>query len=97
FDCVIPTREGRHGRLFMWRKKELTGKFYRAINITNQKWRADHTPINPNSDQPLLRHYTKAYLHHLFKTEEPLALRLSTLNNVEFYLELMCRIRQEIK
>lgn len=96
FDCVIPTREGRHGRLFLWRNSSLQGKFYETINITNQKFREDFSPINKNSSLPLLREYSKAYLYHLFKTNEMLGLHLATLNNLEFYLTLMRRIRQGI-
>jgi len=97
FDCVIPTREGRHGRLFMRINDRLSGQFYRAVNITNQKFSTDHTPINAKSSSSLLRHYTKAYLHHLFKIDESLAWRLATLHNLEFYLNLMRDIRQGIK
>jgi len=95
FDCVIPTREARHGKLYLWagqpdiRKK----KFYQSINITNAKFAKDFSPINNTT----LKNYSKAYLHHLFKSQEPLALRLATINNLEFYLELMKEIRQAIK
>lgn len=112
FDCVIPTREARHGRLYAWHprviairplaEKQSRGifvdkRFYTAINIRNSKFTSDFSPINANSKIPELREYSKAYLRHLFKIEEPLAMRLATLNNVEFYLDLMQRIRQEIK
>ena len=88
FDCVIPTREARHGKLYMGNK---------TINITNAKFTRDFSPINKTSKLPELKQYTKAYLHHLFKTQEPLALRLATLNNLEFYLELMAKLRAGIK
>jgi queuine tRNA-ribosyltransferase len=99
FDCVIPTREGRHGRLFQFVKnKNLSSKkFYQTINITNSKFATSNLPINPTSKNPSLRNYTLGYLNYLFKINEPLGLRLATLNNVEFYLELMNRIRNEIK
>ena len=113
FDCVIPTREARHGRLYCFPSlprrglrggwptvgqflpglslgKE--GKFYTTINITNARFRSDKTPINNTN----LKQYSRAYLHHLFKTKEPLAMRLATLNNLEFYLTLMVEIRQAI-
>ncbi len=96
FDCVIPTREARHGRLYLWSSKnyKLTAKsFYHTINITNAKYRTDLSPIN----QTNLKQYSKAYLHHLFKTNEPLGMRLATLNNLNFYLSLMSGIRQAIK
>jgi queuine tRNA-ribosyltransferase len=93
FDCVIPTREARHGRLYI-RKKAGFGKgFYEAINITNSKFANNKQPIN-NSN---LKDYSLSYLHHLFKTQEPLALRLATLNNLKFYLDLMSDIRKAIK
>jgi len=102
FDCVIPTREARHGRLYLWqenKKKQPTTynlqptNFYHTINITNAKYRTDLSPINDTN----LKQYSKAYLHHLFKTNEPLGMRLATLNNLEFYLTLMQQIRDSIK
>jgi queuine tRNA-ribosyltransferase len=97
FDCVIPTREARHGRLYLWKKDNLQGKFYETINIFNAKFARDLKPINKNSQIKELREYNFAYLHHLFKTQEPLAIRLATLNNIEFYLTLMKKIRQAIE
>ncbi|MFA6428138.1 MAG: tRNA guanosine(34) transglycosylase Tgt [Candidatus Buchananbacteria bacterium] len=93
FDCVIPTREARHGRLYLWRKSALGKGFYQTINITNAKFANNFKPIN----QTTLKKYSLAYLHHLFKTKEPLAMRLATVNNLDFYLTLMAKIRQEIK
>lgn len=96
FDCVIPTREARHGRLYLMKKgKGLTGKgsFYETINITNAKYKTDLSSVNNTN----LKQYSKAYLHHLFKTNEPLGMRLATLNNLEFYLSLMIEIRKNIK
>ena len=68
-------------------------KFYHTINITNAKFTKDLSPINNTN----LKQYSKAYLHHLFKTNEPLGMRLATLNNLEFYLTLMRQIRNAIK
>ncbi len=98
FDCVIPTREGRHGRLFLRNKNiNLQDKnFYRAIQIANNEFSANFSPINPDSNLPELKKYTLAYLHHLFKTGEPLAQRLATLNNLEIYLNLIKEIREAI-
>ncbi len=111
FDCVIPTREARHGRLYLWTNTHgrgvsvspsrsgkdarpiLRGKFYQTINITNAKFAKDLKPIN----QTNLKQYSKAYLHHLFKTSEPLGMRLATLSNLNFYLTLMSELRQAIK
>jgi len=98
FDCVIPTREARHGRLYQWRVQDVLKKnFYHTINIANAKWQTDFTPINKDSKLPELKTYTRAYLYHLYKIQEPLAQRLATLNNVEFYLRLMDVIRRSIK
>ena len=123
FDCVIPTREGRHGRLFtspltplLNRRGEhrirvnklpsylggvgggINGKkFYDTINITRAKFVKDFSLINPESKLPELRGYSKAYLHYLFKIKEPLGQRLASLNNLEFYFNLMDKIRYSIK
>ncbi|MBN1779232.1 MAG: tRNA guanosine(34) transglycosylase Tgt [Candidatus Buchananbacteria bacterium] len=96
FDCVIPTREARHGRLYIWKSQISNLKsqvFYRTININNAKFAKDLSSIN-NSN---LKSYSKAYLHHLFKTNETLGMRLATLNNLNFYLTLMAEIRNNIK
>ncbi len=97
FDCVIPTREARHGRLYYWRRTNLRGKFYQTINIGRAKFKYDKEPINKDSIFQELVTYSRAYLHHLFRTSEPLALRLATLHNLEFYLRLMARIRKQIR
>lgn len=93
FDCVIPTREARHGKLYLRTKKSLKNNFYKTININNSKFKNDKSSINNTN----IKEYSKSYLHHLFKTNEPLGLRLATLNNLEFYLTLMKDIRKEIK
>lgn len=98
FDCVIPTREGRHGRLFKWKNKDLKSKnFHDTFNITNSKFINDQTPIKADSKIFELKNFSKSYLNYLFKINEPLALRLATLNNLEFYLELMAEIRSSIR
>jgi queuine tRNA-ribosyltransferase len=96
FDCVIPTREGRHGRLFCSTGAPLspTGAFYKAINIQNEKFREDFTPVDPACDCPLCTRYTKSYLRHLFSVGEPLGARLASLHNLRFYLSLMERLRR---
>lgn len=109
FDCVIPTREGRHGRLFVWTKhtdkkiKELlhtkriaSANFYETVTITNTKYAKDKTPINAGSKVAELKNMSRAYLNYLFKINEPLAKRLATLNNLEFYLRLMEVIKKQI-
>lgn len=93
FDCVIPSREARHGRLYLQVKSGFGRGFYETINITNAKYKNDFSPINKST----LKSYSKAYLHHLFKTGEPLGMRLATINNVGFYLKLMENIRKHIK
>ena len=98
FDCVIPTREARHGRLYQFVSASLRGKaFYKPVIITKAKYKKDFNPINPNSKIKVLREYSKSYLRHLFDTAEPLALTIATLNNLEFYLDLMRKIREDIK
>lgn len=103
FDCVIPTREGRHGRLFLRQDRGLiksSGKlndFYKTINISNSRFKNDFSPLNPLSAHPELRQCAKAYLHYLFKIKEPLSLRLASLNNLEFYITIMREIRELVK
>lgn len=109
FDCVIPTREGRHGRLFFYNKNTLkkiqeilktkriaSNSFYETATISNAKFAFDNKKINPESKIPELRNLSRAYLHYLFKVDEPLGKRLATLNNLEFYLRLMEDIRKAI-
>ena len=112
FDCVIPTREGRHGRLFLRKRnpklqatnpKQIQNSkfkiqnFYETINVTRSRFANDKSPINSESKLPELRNLTKAYLHYLFKIKEPLGQRLASLNNLEFYLDLMSQIRKNIR
>ena len=99
FDCVIPTREGRHGRLFLQKNNFSRPliKFYDIVNITNSKFAKDFSPINARSNLLELRSYSKSYLYYLFKINEPLGLRLASLNNLEFYIKLLTEIRALIK
>ncbi len=109
FDCVIPTREGRHGRLFVAKKsteakvtallkskRVATSDFYETVTISNAKFATDKSPINAHSKIPELRRLSRAYLHYLMKIDEPLGKRLATLNNLEFYITLMAMIRRSI-
>lgn len=90
FDCVIPTREGRHGKLFIWKKGKLEKKdFYKTININNGKHKSDFTPVDKNCDCELCQNYTKAHLRHMFAMKEPLAMRLASIHNLKFYMDLM--------
>lgn len=95
FDCVIPTREGRHGRLFLWKKTKPEGKsFYKTININNKKFKEDFSPVDKNCDCELCKSHTKAYLRHLFVSKDPLAMRLASIHNLKFYMELMEKLRK---
>ena len=83
----MPARNARHARLFTWEG---------AINLKNAKYELDENPIDPKCDCPVCRRYSRAYLHHLFKAEEILALRLSVMHNLYFYNKLMERIREAL-
>ena len=87
FDCVMPSRNARHGHLFTWNG---------IINIDNAKYEKDDTPIDPLCDCPTCRRHSKAYIRHLFKAKEMLAMRLSVMHNLYFYNSLMERIRTEL-
>ncbi len=84
FDCVIPTREGRHGRLFLAEEGK-SARDYETININNARFARDFSALNKKSALAELRRPSKAYLHHLFKVDEGLGRRLAELNNLEFY------------
>lgn len=87
FDCVMPARNARHGKLFTWNG---------TINIKNAKYKLDQQPIDPNCTCPACKHFTRAYVRHLFAAEEMLAMRLAVMHNLHFYNELMARIRQAL-
>jgi queuine tRNA-ribosyltransferase len=95
FDCVYPTRNARHGSLFFWKNIEKTE--YEVVQISSLKFRLDKNPINLNSNFNELQTYSKGYLCHLFRAQELLAYRLATINNLEFYMGLMEKIRKEIE
>jgi queuine tRNA-ribosyltransferase len=96
FDCVIPTREGRHGRLFINLKAKLSEKgFYETININNEKFKEDFSPVDLNCDCELCQNHTRAYLRHLFVSGDPLAMRLAAVHNLRFYMQLMKILRSE--
>jgi queuine tRNA-ribosyltransferase len=94
FDCVIPTREGRHGKLFRIKTagRQRAAQSYETININNAKFAKDLTAISPTSHLPELRQHSRAYLHHLFRLNEPLGHKLASLNNLEFYQEWLKKI-----
>ena len=87
FDCVMPSRNARHGHLNTW-----SG----IINIKNLKYEKDETPIDPQCDCPVCRNFTRAYIRHLFKADEMLGMRLAVMHNLYFYNHLMQRIRDEL-
>lgn len=90
FDCVIPTREGRHGKLFVWKKEDVRKKdFYAYLNIGNERYRNDFNPVDQKCDCYACKNHTKAYLNHLYRTKDPLFLRLASIHNLNFYLKLM--------
>ena len=88
FDCVMPARNGRHGHLFTWGG---------VINIKNEKYARDEQPIDPQCDCPVCRSYSRAYVRHLFKAEEMLAMRFAVMHNLYFYNSLMERIRHSLE
>jgi len=88
FDCVMPTRSGRTGLAFTWNGR---------INIKNNKYQNDNSPLDKNCKNLDLNKYSKNYLNHLFNTNEILGSMLLTLHNINFYQELMSLIRENIQ
>jgi len=136
FDCVIPTREARHGKLYVsstrhservqpseeslkfkssdnskvkgslhsssdalvvGRDDTIKQEGYTTINIANEQYKEDFTPIDQTCDCYLCLNHTKSYLRHLFQSGEPLGIRLATMHNLKFYLNLMAKIRTAIQ
>ncbi len=87
FDCVMPSRNARHGHLFTWNG---------IINMNNAKYATDDTPIDVQCNCPTCQKFSRAYLHHLFKAKEVLAMRLAVTHNLYFYNNLLKRIREEL-
>lgn len=87
FDCVMPSRNARHGHLFTWEG---------IININNAKYELDDTPIDPTCSCPTCQCFSRAYIRHLMKANEMLGMRLAVMHNLHFYNSLMTRIRQEL-
>ena len=88
FDCVLPTRNARHGHLFTSQG---------VVRIKNEQFKEDFTPLDPECECYTCKNYTKAYLRHLYIANEILSLRLNTLHNVAFYQDLMKKIRKSIE
>ena len=87
FDCVMPSRNARHGNLFTWKGK---------INLLNEKYAEDERPIAEECGCPACRNYSRSYIRHLFKAREALGMRLAVLHNLYFYNELMQKIRDAL-
>lgn len=113
FDCVLPTRNARHGSLFLWKENpvvavqkafalamngasdtDVAQALYEKIQITNERFTADDGCIDSWSAAETSRSFSRAYLRHLFQTGETLGLRLATLQNVSFYLQMMEELRK---
>jgi queuine tRNA-ribosyltransferase len=99
FDCALPTRDARHGRLYAFRsgwheRRPAPGDhFYRAVRIHDPDYRVDHGPVEESCDCPLCARHSAAYLHHLFKVGDLSAERLATLHNLRFYVRLFDLLR----
>ena len=87
FDCVMPSRNARHGNLFTWEGK---------LTVLNEKYKDDSTPISASCKCPACRNYSKAYVRHLLKVDEMLGMRLTVIHNLYFYNTLMEKIRDAI-
>ena len=87
FDCVMPARNARHGKLYTWEG---------TINIKNERFKLDASPIDTTCDCPACRSFSRAYIRHLLAAGEMLAMRLCVMHNLHFYNELMARIRQAL-
>ena len=87
FDCVMPSRNARHGYIFTWKG---------TMNINNRKYQRDPLPIDPDCNCPACRFYSRGYIRHLLKADEMLGMRLAVLHNLYFYNDLMAKIREAI-
>ena len=115
FDCVIPTRNARHGTLFVWKgdpaqavreafRRAQDGQtdvmiadaLYEKVIITQEKYTRDDAPVDAYAEHQELRKFSRAYLRHLFKTDEMLGMRLATMQNISFYLRMMRELREAI-
>jgi queuine tRNA-ribosyltransferase len=88
FDCVMPSRNARHGYIFTWDG---------TLNLNNEKYLTDEKPLSEVCDCPACRHYSRGYLRHLIRSGEILGMRLCVLHNLYFYNELMAKIREAIE
>lgn len=90
FDCVLPTRDGRHGRLCVWNKK-----FYEYFDAKKAKNADSKKPVSENCDCLLCKNYSRGYLYHLFKMKDPIAMRLASTHNLRFYSQLMEKLQNK--
>ncbi|MCH5197927.1 MAG: tRNA guanosine(34) transglycosylase Tgt [Oscillospiraceae bacterium] len=88
FDCVMPSRNARHGHMFTWKG---------IINLNNAKYELDSRPLDENCDCPVCKNFSRAYLRHLIKAKEVLALRLCVMHNLYFYNSLTEKIRDSLE
>lgn len=88
FDCVMPTRNGRNGQIFTWNG---------IINCRNAKWANDFAPLDDRGTSRVDHIYTRAYVHHLFKAKELLAMQIASVHNLAFYLDLVRTARAHIQ
>jgi queuine tRNA-ribosyltransferase len=95
-DCVLPTRAGRHGLLFIREDPADRASAVLRLNIKREDNREDQRPPDPGCTCPVCRRYTRAYLRHLFASGEPLGAALNSIHNLAFYLETMTRVRADL-
>ncbi|MEK7651718.1 MAG: tRNA guanosine(34) transglycosylase Tgt [Patescibacteria group bacterium] len=97
FDCVIPTREARHARLYISARDQQGREAYKTIDIRKAEFTEDFTPVDNECDCYGCLSHTRAYIRHLFAAVEPLSIRLATMHNIKFYLNLMKKIRNALE
>ncbi|MBI4250778.1 tRNA guanosine(34) transglycosylase Tgt [Candidatus Uhrbacteria bacterium] len=97
FDCVIPTREARHGRTYVWTKRKITSgnSWYSIVNVRNEKYKFDTKPLDAKCPCFTCKSYSKSYLRHLFSVQEVLGLRLTSDHNLAFYLTMMRELQRK--
>ncbi len=87
FDCVLPTRNARHGMIYTWDG---------IINIKNEKWKDNFEMLDPSGSSYVDTTYSKAYVRHLFKAKEMLGQQITSIHNLAFYLDLVTKAREHI-
>ncbi len=97
FDCVLPTRDARHGRMYVFNGNPIDSAptFYEHVYLADGPLRRSRAPLDPNCPGLCCRRFSRAYLGHLHAERDPLAMRLATIHNLCFYLELVKRLRIE--